>query len=60
MFFRLILGAVGGALFGLLISRINRKGFCSGVVCRMNGDPTISVPWYALIGAFLGATFRGV
>ncbi len=60
MLLRLFLGAVGGAVFGLLLSRINRKGFCAGVVCRMNGDPMISIPWYALIGAFLGATFRGV
>jgi hypothetical protein len=60
MIVRLLLGALGGALFGLLISRVNRKGFCSGTVCRMNGDPKVSIPWYALIGAFLGATFRGV
>ncbi|BAM07236.1 hypothetical protein LFE_1554 [Leptospirillum ferrooxidans C2-3] len=55
----LFLGAIGGAIFGLFLSRVNRKGFCSGVVCRMNGDPKVSIPWYAMIGAFLGATFRG-
>lgn len=54
----MIMGALGGAVFGLLISFWNRKQACDGTVCRLNGDPKVATLSYGLIGAFLGATFN--
>ena len=51
----MIMGALGGAVFGLLISAWNRKQACDGTVCRLNGDPKVATLSYGLIGAFFRA-----
>lgn len=54
----MLLGALGGAVFGFLISLWNRRQVCEGRVCRLNGDPKVATLSYGLIGAVLGATFN--
>lgn len=54
----LMIGTLGGAAFGFMISLWNRKQACEGTVCRLNGDAKVATVSYAIIGAFLGATFN--
>jgi hypothetical protein len=54
----MILGGIGGALFGFAISSFLSRDGCSMVTCRINRSPKIATVYYAVIGASLGLTLH--
>jgi hypothetical protein len=54
----MVIGGVGGALFGYAISTFLTRGGCGTVVCRINRSPKIATVYYAVIGASLGLTLH--
>lgn len=54
----MMIGGIGGALFGYAISSYLRREGCGTVACRINRSPGIATLYYAVIGASLGLTLH--
>ena len=57
-FTAMILGGVGGAMFGFLISTYLTRDGCGTVACRINRNPKVATIYYGVIGASLGLTLH--
>lgn len=54
----MVLGGVGGGLFGLFISWFLKREGCEMTSCRINRSSKIAPLYYGLIGASLGLTLH--
>lgn len=54
----MVVGGLGGAAFGYLVSSFLTRNGCGAVACRINRSPRVATLYYAFIGASLGLTLH--